>query len=61
MFAICLNTDNLNFSVVIDKILHVSNFINNDSESTSNPVGTCKLPEDGIDDAETCRSKSLRE
>jgi hypothetical protein len=29
----------------------------NDSESTSNSVGPCKLPEDGIDDGETCRSK----
>jgi hypothetical protein len=38
----------------------MQNFIN-DSEGTSNSVGTCKLPEDGIDDAETCRSKELRE
>jgi hypothetical protein len=35
----------------------VHNFIINDSEGTSNSVGICKLPEDGIDDAETCRSK----
>jgi hypothetical protein len=35
----------------------VQNFINNDSEGTSNTVGICKLPEDGVGDSETCRSK----
>jgi hypothetical protein len=35
----------------------VQNFINNVSAGTSNSAGTCKLPDDGIDDAETCRSK----
>jgi hypothetical protein len=38
-------------------MLPKQNFINNDSEVTSNSVGTCKLPEDGIDDAETRSSK----
>jgi hypothetical protein len=32
-----------------------------DSEDTSDTIGTYKIPEDGIDDAETCRSKLLRE
>jgi hypothetical protein len=35
----------------------MQNFINNDSEGTGYSVGKCKLPEDGIDDAETSRSK----
>jgi hypothetical protein len=30
----------------------VQNFIIEYSEGTSNSVGICKLPEDGIDDAE---------
>jgi hypothetical protein len=35
----------------------MQNFINENSEGTSNSVGAHKLPEDGIDDAKTCRSK----
>jgi hypothetical protein len=35
----------------------MQNFIYNDAEGTGNSVGTCKFPEDGIDDAETWRSK----
>jgi hypothetical protein len=35
----------------------VQNFTNNESEGTSNSVGTYKLPEDGIDNAETYKTK----
>jgi hypothetical protein len=35
----------------------VQNFINDDSEGTTNSAGTCMLPEDAKDDAETCKSK----
>jgi hypothetical protein len=39
----------------------MQNFINEDYDGTGNSVGTCKFPEGGIDDANTCRSKLTKE